>query len=150
MKLSHGVRGMDQLPKSNKKTIQKAARYYVKKVKERGERFKKELKEGLEQAHQEVEEEDIKQVSTTDPDSRFMKNKKGKIELSYNGQVTTERRGFIVANDISQGANDTDQLKPQVKQTEENLGGLPDKGERSALVVKSGGDVPGERMEFAI
>ena len=60
-----------------------------------------------------------------------MKNKKGKIELSYNGQVTTEKRGFIVANDISQGANDTDQLKPKVKQTEENLWGLPDKGEWS-------------------
>jgi transposase len=122
---------MDQLSKSSKKTIQKAAKHYVKKMKERGERFKKEVKEGLERAHQGLEEEDIKQVSTTDPDSRFMKNKKGKIELSYNGQVTTERRGFIVANDISQGANDANQLKPQVKQTEENLGGLPDKGEWS-------------------
>lgn len=125
------LRGMDQVPKSSKKTIQKAARYYVKKIKERGERFKMEVKEGLERAQQEVEEDDIKQVSTTDLDSRFMKNKKGKIELSYNGQVTTEKRGFIVANDISQGANDTDQLKPKVKQTEENLGGLPDKGEWS-------------------
>lgn len=125
------LRGMDQLPKSSKKTIQKAAKHYVKKMKERGEKFKEEVKEGLKRAHQEVEEDDVKQVSTTDPDSRFMKNKKGKIELSYNGQVTTERRGFIVANDISQGANDSDQLKPQVKQTEENLGGLPDKGEWS-------------------
>ncbi len=120
------LRGMDQLPKSTKKTTQKAAKYYIKKIKERGE-----VKEGLERAHQEVEKDDIKQVSTTDPDSRFMKNKKGRIELSYNCQVTTEKRGFIVANDISQGANDTDQLKPQVKQTEENLGGLPGKGEWS-------------------
>lgn len=125
------LRGMDQLAKSSKKSIEKAVKHYVKKIKERGERFKKEVKERLERVHQEVEGEDIKQVSTTDPDSRFMKNKKGKIELSYNGQVTTERRGFIVANDISQGANDAGQLKPQVKQTGENLGGLPDKGEWS-------------------
>jgi len=96
------LRGMDQLPKSSKKTVQKAVKNYIKKMKERGERFKEGVKEGLERAHQEVEKEDIKQVSTTDPDSRFMKNKKGKIELSYNGQVTTEKRGFIVANDISQ------------------------------------------------
>lgn len=125
------LRGLDQLPKSIKKTIQKVARHYVKKMKERGERFKKEAKEVLERAHQGLEEEYIKQVSTTDPDSRFMKNKKGKIELSYNGQVTTEKRGFIVANDISQEANDAGQLKPQVKQTGENLGGLPEKGEWS-------------------
>lgn len=104
---------------------------YVKKMKERGEEFKEEVKKRLERAHQEVEKGDIKQVSTTDPDSRFMKSKKGKIELSYNGQVTTEKRGFIVANDVSQGANDADQLKPQVKQSEENLGGLPEKGEWS-------------------
>ena len=122
---------MDQLPRSSKKTVQKAVKNYIKKMKERGERFKEGVKEILERAHQEVEKDDVKQVSTTDPDSRFMKNKKGKIELSYNGQVTTEKRGFIVANDISQGANDTGQLKPQVKQTEENLGGLPDKGEWS-------------------
>jgi transposase len=125
------LRGMDQLPKSSKKSIQKAVKQYVKKMKERGEGFKKEVKKRLERAHQEVEKEDIKRVSTTDPDSRFMKNKKGKIELSYNGQVTTDRRGFIVANDITQEANDADQLKPQVKQSGENLGGLPDKGEWS-------------------
>jgi transposase len=125
------LRGIDQLPKSSKKTLQKAAKYYIKKMKERGKRFKDGVKEGLERAHKEVEEGNVKLVSTTDPDSRFMKNKKGRIELSYNCQVTTEKRGFIVANDISQGANDTDQLKPQVKQTEENLGGLADKGEWS-------------------
>ena len=122
------LRGIDQLPNSNKKAIQKAAKYYIKKLKERGERFKEEVKEKLERTHKQVEEHDVKQVSTTDPDSRFMKNKKGKIELSYNCQVTTEKRGFIVANDITQGANDTDQLKPQVKQTEENLEGFPDNG----------------------
>jgi transposase len=125
------LRGIDQLPKSSKKTLQKAAKYYIKKMKEMGGRFKDGVKEGLERAHKEVEEGNVKQVSTTDPDSRFMKNKKGRIELSYNCQVTTEKRGFIVANDIIQGANDTDQLRPQVKQTKENLGGLADKGEWS-------------------
>jgi hypothetical protein len=31
----------------------------------------------------------------TDPGSRFMKNAKEKIELSYNPQVTVDREGFI-------------------------------------------------------
>lgn len=122
------LRGIDQLPQRNKKTIQKAVQYYVKKMRERGDRFRGEVKDKLERAHKEVEENDVGQVSTTDVDSRFMKNKKGKIELSYNCQVTTDKRGFILANDVSQGANDTDQLKPQVKQTEQNLGGLSDNG----------------------
>ncbi len=86
---------MDQLPKSSKKAVQKAVKFYVKKMKERGDRFKEGVKEGLERAHQEVEKDDVKQVSTTDPDSKFMKNKKGKIELSYNGQVTTGRREVL-------------------------------------------------------
>ncbi len=34
------MRGMDQLPKSSKKTLQKAAKYYIKKMKEMGGRFK--------------------------------------------------------------------------------------------------------------
>jgi hypothetical protein len=65
-------------------------------MKERGDRFKGELKEKLEGAHKQVEEDDVGQISTTDVDSRFMKNNKGKIELSYNCQVTTDKRGFIL------------------------------------------------------
>lgn len=122
------LRGIDQLPRRNKKTIQRAVKYYVEKMKERGDRFKGELKGKLERARKEAEEDDVGQVSTTDVDSRFMKNNKGKIELSYNCQVTTDKRGFILANEVSQGANDTDQLKPQVNQTEQNLGGLPGDG----------------------
>jgi transposase len=55
-----------------------------------------------------------------------MKNKKGRIELSYNPQITVEKNGFILANDVSQNASDAEQLKPQVIQTEENLGKLPE------------------------
>jgi transposase len=68
----------------------------------------------------------LRKVSTTDPGSRFMKNKKGRIELSYNPQVTVEKNGFILANDVSQNASDAEQLKPQVLQTEENLDKLPE------------------------
>ncbi len=96
------LRGSDQLPQQSKKTIQKAAEYYIKKIKERGIIFKEELKERLKDARDEADGQDLKKVSITDPGSRFMKNKKGKIELSYNPQLTVDRKGFIVANDVCQ------------------------------------------------
>jgi len=106
--------------------IQKAAQYYVRRVKEEGDGFIGRLREGLAEAKAEVDREGLKQVSTTDPASRFMKNKKGRIELSYNPQVTVDKGGFILANDVGQNAADVGQLQPQVTQTAENLGGLPE------------------------
>ncbi len=120
------LRGSDQLPHQSRKSVQKAAQYYIKKVKERGDVFKEELKDSLQKARQEVDEGGLIKVSVTDPESRFMKNKKGRIELSYNPQLTVARGGFIVANDVCQSAHDSGQLQPQVLQTEENLGKLPE------------------------
>ncbi len=121
------LRGSDQLPKQSKKTIRKAAQYYLKKVRESGPAFKEEIRNSLQEANQEAEEEGLSKVSITDPESRFMKNKKGRIELSYNPQITVDKEGFIIANDITQSPVDTGQLQPQVLQTEENLGCLPER-----------------------
>ena len=120
------LRGSDQLPKQSKKTIRKAAQYYIKKVQERGTVFKDNVRDSLQKARQEVEGQGLNKVSITDPESRFMKNKKGRIELSYNPQLTVDKAGFVLANDITQSAHDAGQLQPQVLQTEENLGGLPE------------------------
>lgn len=120
------LRGSDQLPHQSKKTIQKAAQYYLKKIKERGDSFKEEERGRLQKAWKEVEEEGLEKVSITDSGSRFMKNNKGKIELSYNSQLTVDRNGFILGNEVGQNANDSGQLQPQVIQTEENLGRLPE------------------------
>lgn len=120
------LRGSDQLPKKSKKEIQKRIKYYVKKIKEQGNLFKEEIAEKLNKVHTELEKHDLKKVNTTDPESRFMKNKKGKIEFSYNVQVSVDKRSFILANDVCQDANDTKQLQPQVLQTETNIGILPE------------------------
>jgi transposase len=120
------IRGSDQLPHQSKKTIQKAVQYYIKKLKEKGSEFKEHLRDNLHQAQQEMDDNGLRKVSTTDPGSRFMKNKKGRIELAYNPQVTVEKNGFILANDVSQNASDAEQMKPQVLQTEENLGTIPE------------------------
>ena len=118
------LRGSDQLSRQGKKLVQNAAQYYVKRLKEDGQDFIVRLREGLQEAQAKVNEEGLNQVSTTDPDSRFMKNKKGRIELSYNPQVTVDKGGFILANNVGQNAADVGQLQPQVIQTTENIGVL--------------------------
>ena len=66
-------------------------------------------------------------VSITDPEARFMKNKKERIELAYNSQITVDHdSGIILANDVTQECTDHNQLQPQIELTEENLGGLPE------------------------
>jgi transposase len=119
------IRGSDQLPKSSKKKMQKAVRCYMNEVKEKGESFKFGLQDCLTKAEKELKDNDLKKVNTTDPESRFMPSKKGKIEFSYNPQITTEKNGFIIANDVCNEPCDTHQLKPQVNQTKENLGKIP-------------------------
>jgi len=119
------LRGYDQLKDKSKKSVQKAAQHYVKQIKEKGTDCKSEIEDRLKAAQQEVDASELKKVSTTDPESRFMKNKKGKIELAYNPQLTVDRNGFILANDVCQDPCDTDQLQPQVLQTESNIGSLP-------------------------
>jgi transposase len=120
-------RGDDQLPNSTKKKVQKAVKDYIKEFKEKGNIFKRDIKGQLNKAYQELEENQLEKVNITDPESRFMKNKKDKIELSYNPQITVDKNGFILANDVCKHAEDTEQLQPQVLQTEENLGSIPEK-----------------------
>jgi hypothetical protein len=56
-----------------------------------------------------------------------MKNKKERIELSYNPQITVDHdSGIIVANDVTQDCTDHAQLEPQVNSTMENVGELPE------------------------
>jgi len=50
-----------------------------------------------------------------------MKNKSGRIEFSYNPQITTDQAGFILANDVCQDAADYGQLQPQVSETKDNI-----------------------------
>ena len=66
-------------------------------------------------------------LSFTDPESRFMPNKKHFTEFSYNPQITVDaEHGIIIAEDVVQNVRDVDQLKPQIEQTEEVFGELPE------------------------
>lgn len=90
------------------------------------EKQKEKVEEKVKKAEEEIEKSDQKAVSMSDPESRFMENKKKRKELSYNPQITVDHdSGIIVANDVTQDCTDHDQLEPMVENTEGNLGGLP-------------------------
>jgi transposase len=120
------IRGSDQLPGSSRKRVKGAVKHYIEELKEKGEPFRTKIEAKLERAHQEVEKNELEKVSMTDPECRFMKSKKGRIELSYNFQITADHNGFILASDITDSSADTYQLKPMVLQTEQNLEKIPE------------------------
>jgi transposase len=76
-----------------------------------------------------VKPEDRKQRNFTDPDSRIMKDGSSKAFVqAYNGRAAVDRDvQVIVAADVTQQANDKQQLVPMLEQVEENLGEIPDR-----------------------
>lgn len=67
-------------------------------------------------------------ASTTDPDSRCMKDKEGRRKPNYNAQMSVDagEAGMIVACDVSDAPQDSGQLSPMLKQVRENCGRKPE------------------------
>ena len=99
----------------------KNLREIVKKYK--NNKNKEKLKEKCNKAKEEIKKlDEKKRVSLTDPECRMMKGKRGINELAYNTQFTVDSKNqIILANDVCQDQNDTHQLQPQIKQTNENI-----------------------------
>jgi transposase len=90
------------------------------------EKEKRKVEGLLERASQEIMQSGQKATSLTDPDARFMLNKKKRKEFCYNPQITVDiDSSLIVSNDVCQDVCDYWQLVPQVEQTEEVVGKLP-------------------------
>jgi transposase len=65
-------------------------------------------------------------ASTTDPDGRAMKDKKGRSEPNYNAQAASDAaQGVIVAQEVNDHPEDSGMLVPMLEQTQENCGQLP-------------------------
>lgn len=63
----------------------------------------------------------------TDPDSRIMKTRQGYVQ-GYNAQAAVDTdSGLVVAAEVTQEANDTQQLNPMLERIEANLGMLPER-----------------------
>jgi transposase len=80
----------------------------------------------LQEAREVLEREKLEKVNVTEPDSRLMKDSRGVIQPSHNGQIAVDdKEQIIVAADVSQNATDHAEFKPMVEQVERNLGNLP-------------------------
>lgn len=61
-------------------------------------------------------------ISITDPESRHMPNKKGKMGLNYNYQTVTDNKyGFRLVHYITNNTNDQKELKKLVNMTKERI-----------------------------
>ncbi len=58
-------------------------------------------------------------ANVTDPESRIMKTRKGYVQ-GFNAQAMVTEGQIIVAEDVTQQANDKQQLHPMIEQTEAN------------------------------
>ena len=87
----------------------------------------------LQAAMEVLEREKLEKVNVTEPDSRLMKDSRGVIQPSHNGQIAVDDKDqVIVAADVSQNATDHGEFEPMVEQVERNLRVLPEKGTADA------------------
>ena len=127
----YGDRSFHRLPDDldTKEKRQKIVREIVdeinKSMKKGDKENVKQIKSALLDLKQDMKKQGLKRLSITDPDCRFMMNKKGKIELSYNAQLVTDKNGLIISNDVINKCNDRNQLLPNIRRVEEDFGKLP-------------------------
>jgi transposase len=87
----------------------------------------------LQEAMEVLGGEKLEKVNVTEPDSRLMKDSRGVIQPSYNGQIAVDdKEQIIVAVAVSQSATDHTEFKPMVEQVERNRGALPKEGSADA------------------
>ncbi len=87
----------------------------------------------LQETMEVLEREKLEKVNVTEPDSRLMKDSRGVIQPSHNGQIAVDDKDqVIVAADVSQNATDHAEFEPMVEQVERNLRALPDKSTADA------------------
>jgi len=138
-------RGYDQLKETDKKKIKSLIAKYYKQIKKDEHDRVSEIKDTIKDAKKELEENELDKVSLTDPEARFMKNKKGRMELSYNSQITADHKiGIIVANNVCKEPMDNHQLKSQIELVEENCGKLKEE----TKVTIDNGYYDGENIHY--
>src|SRR3989344_4177227 len=79
------------------------------------------LKQKIDRAREELEQNDLQKVSLSDPESRVMQHAKRYSEPAYNAQFSVTRNQIIVANDVCQDGHDAHQFIPQMKNVKENI-----------------------------
>lgn len=105
----------------------------------------KKAKEALEKREEELNPgkkiDDKKQISFSDTEARIM-GKKGNFDYGYNGQIVADSDNqIIVAQHVSQNANDKKEVKPALKNLKATVGKLASK------LSADNGYMSGENLE---
>ena len=91
----------------------------------KGPEQKDQVLKKLDHTEKELKKTKQKTISLTDPESRWMMNKKHRMEFAYNIQIAVdENSGIILANTVTQDPTDHHQLIPQIEQINEIIGPL--------------------------
>ena len=116
----------DELPKELRDIAKQKAKLEeaIEELKKKKERMREEVLEKNGRITKKEQERIEKQkINLTDSDARYMKERNGCIRSNYNSQLCVdEEEQFIVANDVTQDANDKGQLVGMVDQCQDNLG----------------------------
>jgi hypothetical protein len=87
---------------------------------------KQALEEREEQLNPGKDIDDKKQISFADTEARIM-GKKGRFDYAYNAQISVDADlQIIVAQHVSQNANDKQELEPALKAIQDTVGRLPE------------------------
>jgi transposase len=146
----YGDRGMHELPEEfndsekRRPIIGQIVKKINQAINKKNDEEIKEIKGNLNHINSAMEKQKLKKYSPTDPDARFMLNKKGRVELCYNGQIVTDKNGLIIADDVVQNSDDRHQLVPGVEKVEEQFGKLAE----GTKVSADAGYENGEQMQI--
>ncbi len=88
-----------------------------------GLRSQEDLRGKIRQALAQLDGEGPARINLTDPDSRFMQERKGVIRPAYNCQLAVAEGQLIVGAEVVAEANDRNQLVPMLEETEAVTGG---------------------------
>jgi len=105
----------------------------------RGDELPEELRshkkrlEKIREAKRQLEEESLKEINLTDSDATFQRQRSHLIRPGYRAEVAVdEKEQVIVACDVTNQANDVEQLIPLIEQTTDNL---PEASTQGSVIV---------------
>jgi len=123
----YGDRGMHQLPTclDDREKRRPIVKQIIEEINKAGKEDLKEIKDKLDRIKETLDERKQGRFSPTDPDSRMVMNKAGGKYLGYNAQITVDKNGIIIHNDVVSEADDRNQLISGVNGVEDKFGKLP-------------------------
>ena len=150
-----------ELSAARRKARQRAAQERLERIRQAEQELKQQ------QAARPSAEQPKVKASVTDPQARVMRQGDGGFAPSYNVQISTDaHHGVIVASDVSQAQEDSQELQPALERIEDNTGRLPDQtlvdggyttrqnilqtAEQSTELIGSLGEVSGKLVQLGI